>query len=83
VTKNVKHETPLIGERSSLKFLDTVGTPPNAMRSSGQQLRGKSNKRDTSSGDGIAYFSELGARAGASIGQKLLSLLLPRFKQKR
>jgi hypothetical protein len=53
------------------------------MRSSGQQLRGKSNKRDTSSGDGIAYFSELGARAGASIGQKLLSLLLPRFKQKR
>jgi hypothetical protein len=38
--------------------------------------------KETNSGDDIAYFSELGAHAGASIGQKLLSLLLPRFKQK-
>jgi hypothetical protein len=29
VAKNAKHETPLIDESSSLKFLDTVGTPPN------------------------------------------------------
>ena len=46
VAKNAKEETPLIDESFSLKFLDTAGSPPNVMRSSGQQLRGKSNKRD-------------------------------------